>query len=849
MSLIETGALGRAHLEALLEKLEAGRRGEFCQLYFLDVDVLSTYINFENGNIRSAWSSPLSLVGSGADTDTVDVCPETKQLADAIARTVSGFLMGPFRAGRELQAKRYWLTPEHSLELDELIHAVIEAGHESIGEWHEELATKYLELANADPEDAGVGSRLDTLFDLLRVRAPVGKVARAYQVRSQATERLERVGIYPPADLRRSFVFSAANQSFERNVSAIARVAIEGLMKSVEANQKSKHLVPAIDYLHKLIHSRYGTDRSINRITEVAQADDRLRSLIPGDETTQSLWISKSARIATLEVFDAFAIARLVALADSLEREHPLSLPYHWKVTFVSGAQKPVRMLNQLQLEKIPGADCVEVLHPLSVMRLDEFLRPRHRKSEHGMDMLGDEYALPFLKGAGADAADVEPVKFFESLSRLLSNASGAFAYFDDRSLRLLRSRLESNADSYQRMLRNIGNVISTEFITTFLQLNTLVSKRRNQLPSANLPWLDLPLSTYDQSPADVWMKNIHVGEEQIFPLDELNESDETGYSATVCAALGYLAMGRKSLRSAEHAANTAARNATIGVNQQTDGLYIPEGNEALYLSAFVSRMQVAPELRHRRVAIFWRENHAAVIAKAKLRLSAWAERYPHLADRRPNIGGVSSIQKLIVKYDVEDVARVVFCMLIDCLGSSSVHPGGPPASLGDVEPLWSAKREPLQGLLARLAATLETMESDFQSTPGGFLRTQIAMVFIQTWICFQISEELLHGDSTNNIEIENAIARLLIKPSQSVGTSLMLRALADIFWRYSKAGSSKFGTRSLRINLIPASAEFAGIDKVRLPFLNTLLAGTQKTMSETLIRKEFFFRPLRLSH
>lgn len=852
---------GKDQAKALLERLQIAKDEDIQRIYFVDVDVLTAYIDAENGDILSHWSSLYSLTPGSKPLRGDPVDESSRQLADATARAVSGFLMGPFRQGLTTQSGRFWLTPEHEQELDNMIHAVIEGGHEPIARWHETLANLYLSLPDADPGENGLAMRLDEIFTQLRAGAGVGKVTRAYGVKRQFTAIADRAALFPPADLGRAFALSTDSREFQRRVDNLARDALDVLIQSVERRQRNSDLMPAIRYLYDMAYQWHPKDFTVGELASRALRDGTLRDMLKADKATVERWVKTSTRIAAAEVADAYSLARIVALSEFLNEKHPLRQPFRWRICLLSGASKPGLMLEGLRSKPDgPGAD-VDIVHPLSVMRFDEFLSPRHQPQEQSesMQMLGQRYALGVLRDPenGAEQLDTKP--FLSSLTQLLMQASAAFAHFDDRSLRQLRTRIQSDSE-YPKIVRAIGNAVSSRFIDTYVQLNAVAQPVKGKLPAINLPWLSLPHPAHSRSPADEWVEllhaDVHVSHQAknaaaTFDIVKLLRSDPTGYSATVCAALGYLAMGKGVLGSAENAANTAARNALIGSDAIASdaiasGDYVPEGNEALYLSAFISRMRVKPDQRHRRSAFEWRDAHIALMDKAGERLAQWELNQPAITKRALPNSDCTLAELVYLRYDIERAAREVYCLLID---------GFSPTSSSEISdnlaalPLGSLYVGNFSDLVKRLGSVqdgLSKMSRGSGPSEVGFAKAQLLATAIQCWLCERLHLELVDQRPKSPTELERLVEKILKGVRSNYDESMLLRLLISVFNRHCVSQQrTQNNTETSRPHSVITMNKFAEIDSLRDGILDCLQRADPKaTLISELEKNQIPFRP-----
>lgn len=831
-------AFGKDQAQALLWQLQVAKDEDIRRIYFVDVDVLSTYIDSKNGDILSAWSSLFSLTPASKPLRGDPIDESSRELADATARAVSGFLMGPFRQGLRTQSGRFWLTPEHEQELDSMIHAVIEGGHEPIAQWHETLAKLYLSLPEADPGEDALTMRLREIFTQLReaASAGLGKVTRAYGVKRQFTVNADRAAVFPPTDLGRAFALSTDSSEFKRRLATLARASLDALMDYVGRHQRNTDLMPAIRHLHDLAYGFHSENLSNQEITARALRDVKLRSMLRADDAIAERWIRTSTRIAAAEVADAYALARIVALSEHLNEKHPLREPFQWRICLLSGASHPVRMLDGLKSSPDSPGKFVDIVHPLSVMRFDEFLSPRHRPQEQSesMQMLGQEYALGVLRDPKTMGEHIDADRFLSSLTQLLTQASAAFAHFDDRSLKQLRYKIQATED-YPRIVRAIGSAVSSRFIDTYVQLNAVSQPEKGKLPAINLPWLSMPHPSYDSSPAEEWIELLHAdvrgsysgksSRAAPFDVQKLLKSDDTGYSATVCAALGYLAMGKQSLSLAENAANTAARNALIGSEASVSDAYVPEGNEALYLSAFISRMRVKPDPMHRRSAFEWRDAHIALMEKARQRLKQWEQNQPAITKRSVPSSDCTLADLVHWRYDIENAARDVFCLLIDGFAPTSLSRVADDLAALPQGSLFAGSFSDLVRLLGTVHNGLLKMSHGKGPSEVGFAKAQLLATAIQCWLCERLHLEFIDRRQKSPTELERLVDKMLDNVRFNTDASLLLRLLTSVFDRHRSGPRRALrNTEMQRGQSVNARIQFAEIDTIRDEIIQSLL-------------------------
>jgi len=122
------------HIDGMLSKLDQHRNAFFDpppdqrpqRLWFVDSDVISTYINGTLRDRENGWASLFSIDAGGHSHDAGgERATEADELTDAIAQAVGRFIFGQFNQQLQAQQGRYYLTPEHERELKAIVLAVL----------------------------------------------------------------------------------------------------------------------------------------------------------------------------------------------------------------------------------------------------------------------------------------------------------------------------------------------------------------------------------------------------------------------------------------------------------------------------------------------------------------------------------------------------------------------------------------------------------------------------------------------------------------------------------------------------------------------------------------------------
>ena len=147
------------HIARLREKLsEWGNpsdssegNGDFIDLWFVDTDVLHTYIQLAPGDYVNQWPS-LYALGKPEDAPSqgTQIDERAREVIDSIAIAVSYFLFGRFRETLGVQSRRFLLTPEHDRELDAMAIAVSFEAQRNVPNLMSSLTAHYQGLAKAE---------------------------------------------------------------------------------------------------------------------------------------------------------------------------------------------------------------------------------------------------------------------------------------------------------------------------------------------------------------------------------------------------------------------------------------------------------------------------------------------------------------------------------------------------------------------------------------------------------------------------------------------------------------------------------------------------------------------------
>ncbi len=833
-------SINRKHIEQLFSKL--GRHGEqlrneetaeVCRLFFVDSDVMAAYINGHEEDIRSGWPSLFSLVREDKPTPEHPADSVSRTLTDATARSISDFIFGRFRESRGIQSNRLWLTPEYSRELDGIVHSVLHQMPKVVPGWQDTIIAEFQGLAAADSFDEQIiEQRLEDIFALLIENSPHGKLARAYDIRHRFTVASEQAPLFPRSGPGTAFMMRADTPEFLKRTNDLAKQIFELLLANLQEEFPNVDWEPAFAVKRSLFMF-HSPKRSMREYLWHAETDPAVKALIP--TAPRPGWLEINAHIAAQQVADVYSLARLCTLGEFLNLGHSSNGRLRWEVCLLTGS---------ILLERLEGAikniglgDGLFVIHPLSSMRFDKFLRPEEdgRLSLDRGDALtaGHDYALNAITSSQNSVNDIDVEHFVKSLTRLLQSSSAAFAPQRDRSLRSVRRRLTlSPTFDEQHYLRVVRDVIGREFVKTYIQVNQLAQPQRNRLPMISLPWMSLQLKVGEDSTASGFVRLLHdkqftnstrLDQRKFSVLfKQIFDEDATGYSAMLCAALGYLAKGQVWIRAAETLANSAVVTAIEAPQARNDrNGYLPEGNEALYLSAFISRMCVDPSRNRRESAIAWRDTHITQMSVAYQRLDDWKRRNRDLAyevsDELPHLPAWRSIE---LRLRSEELARDIFCLLMD--------------TLAPVEELKAFDGE-VPAVLNRISQAIS--ELDKMSTAEGisnkelelaFIRAQLFVAAVQGWACARI---LLSSAPSNLLTgaistIEQSVATTASHfGTGQIANSALVSGLWSVFERHRITSVRQMAhVRKTTIKF----GNFAELDSVRVPFFKRLACLAQ---------------------
>jgi hypothetical protein len=602
------------HREVFFESAP-GQRPQ--RLYFIDSDVLSVYINGRVRDPISQWASLFSLEGAG--NDRFVPAPEAEALTQSIGQSITRFLFGQFNQQLGAQQKRYYLTAEHERELRSIVTSVLHQARTPSEGWQQNLQEQYLKFCGDTLEPQAAQAAAESIMYTLVEQSPLGMVPRAHAVDRDFTSSLSTNLIRPTLGDGTSFIFSEGDSRYAETLDHLKAAFFDVFLKEL-----GQHHAGAERYfpLKRKVFAMHGPHIPLRRYVDAVWSDPKLASLGTRED------LELQTLIAAREANDVISLARLAAMAGYLNDRQPLQDDRHWETCLISGSLMMRDLLAALDATELNGfiKDRVRLIHPLCFLRHPELYDPdgvkalEHRGEGEYQD---EEYAFTQIFGHTAQGRcvieDEKSRAFVQSLTRTLHGVVAREAKKNDRALRAFWGKLELEANySSQALMENVRSYIAHRFTDTLFKLTELIPGERDTLSQVSVPTLDLRHS----NAALRLLKSIRdsVSESKndkgngllgrILPnsrksnLDEVSFSsaefqevlgeDPTGYSAMLCAAMGFVAMGSAWLHLAQVMASTAVMFA-LGSRDRTQ---YPQGNEALYLRTLISRISWSPTKR-----------------------------------------------------------------------------------------------------------------------------------------------------------------------------------------------------------------------------------------------------------
>ena len=772
------------HRKAFFEPPPEYRR---YRLYFVDSDVLSTYINGAARNSASTWTSLFSLDSEEqVNQGNSKPAPEAAALAEVIAQAVSRFLFGQFHKQLVAQNRRYYLTAEHAREYQAIVTSVLNQARMPNEEWRNQLQSEYLKLCEDDLGIDDTRQSAEKITSVLVDQSPLGQVPRAYAINREFTSLLSNNLIRLPTEEGDSFIFSEENPDYDAHARHLKTEFFNVFLEELGVRHGgAKKYFP----LKRKVFLMHENKLPLKRYVDAVCSDGAMQALGTVHE------LEKQALIAAREANDVASLARLAALANYLNVNHPLHDGRAWEICLISGSS----MLRDLQiaLEQSKWKDLVSqrvrIVHPLCFLRHPDLYDPRGIKAlerQVGSDFVDEEYALTRIFGNDQSNQNIKsqgsesPGEFVQSLTRTLHGVVARQARDQDPSLRAFWEEIELHSSFSSNVLREtVRRYIANRFVHTFHVLTELTPEDAHTLCHVSIPVLDLqhcPATLRllndirnsvedrnNENKTDLLARlgfgnffrslNLKSGAGKSHALrgfDEVLRDDPSGYSSMLCAALGYVVQGRGWL----NAAQTMASTAVVFALGRNSGDY-PQGNEALYLRAFLSRLTFDPRKRLELVAnqtvegvvLQWLNSQCSTLASARDELEMWREKEPEAA--RALIPGADCTRYDLIqlRYLVEELANRLFAiewqilLNSDTAGASVSLPGMGASLMRLVEEAVDCIRQHHQKLANSNEIRHENphLASHYRHTVQ-FVSSQLWAIVLQGWLLlrFRLAEE-----------------------------------------------------------------------------------------------------------
>lgn len=689
------------HIDGLLSKLDQHRNAFFDpppdqrpqRLWFVDSDVISTYINGTLRDRENGWASLFSIDAGGHSHDAGgERATEADELTDAIAQAVGRFIFGQFNQQLQAQQGRYYLTPEHERELKAIVLAVLHEAASPSAEWQNRLQAEYLRLCNNEVSAAEALSAAEIIVSALDDQSAVGRVPRAYAIHRDYTVVLSTNIVRASRADSRSFVFSADDPGYTGRFSRFKDLFFDIFLTDLK--ERHRGIDPYLE-IKRIVHSMHTPDLPLRRYVEhVKRHGGGSLDLSPKQREEQAV-------IAVLDCNDVASLARMAALAGYLSADHKLSDQRGWEVCLISGSPM-LHSLRDALGRSLHSTEVgpVRIVHPLCFLRDPLLYDPKGVKCFPDFasgESPNQEYALSRIFGAETPpmpaAENRDPTEFVRSLTRTLYGVIAREAEENDRSLgafwRVVKLDERFNRGALQDSVRHF---IAYRFTDTFVKLTELSPAPSPRLSPVSMPALDLQHSpaalllvegirlsvATPEPPTSVWQRiwgrsapkfevQQQFGGEK---FERTLEEDSTGYSAMLCAAIGYISRGAGWVNAAQTMTSTAVM---LAAGRQHISDY-PQGNEALYLRTFLSRVTFDP--REKRpggatteprmlvdtIAI-WLRHQMGTLSGAFEAAGQWSKWNREAAEDTTPIGQ-TRYELIVFRYEVEKTASEVFGLL-----------------------------------------------------------------------------------------------------------------------------------------------------------------------------------------
>ena len=813
------------HINELLVRLdrhakryftETAGSGSEWRVLFVDADILSVYANGQTKNPVNAWSSLLSLLPSARGSTA---SAEATALANVSGQAIVRYAFGAMLRSLEVQRGRVYITPEHEREFKGIVHAIL---HSDVSEpgWLDALKLAYLELADLESAPSTAVDAANRIVKALESNVAAGASDRAYTLLQKAVSKLATNLIVLPEQPSRSAFFSVADANYRSLIGLNREPVWEAFEHSLRKRVDDVEELFALKrFVFDLHDAETGADRPfayfVNRVKTWVSSTDAPTALASRRD------LDGKIRIAVREAADLSALARINAFGQWLQKTHPPPDSRRWEIVLISGSGMLQRTLDDWPASQPPPM--VSVVHPLNLLRHVDLWDPAGTRRLGSAEYLDQphEFALSRIFGGTHRAGDpatnnAEVAPFVQSLQEQLEVVVAREAMEGDRSLRQLKATLEST-HGFDRVhfVEAVRNLVTQRFAQTFNRLTELFPGDKTMLPASSLPSIYLPQS----SEAMKFMAKVRatLDDPKLVPvafvnLDDSLKEDRTAYSGLLALATGYMARGHRWIP----AAQTMAATATLLARGRRLNQY-PEGNEALYLEAFLLRMSLTVKSDLPEFA----RHHRSIMDEAKSALGKWEAQNPDAARLRmgKSTKAPTHAQWIAFRYDLEVNARDVFCCLIKHLGpDDSVQ-----CAAKSLEALTEHSLElHLQG--ADLAATSSSWAAPFEPSIW-YCGIQAGLSTLQSWLLWS---EALRAQGSNRDPLEAFESRIADKVrdlwihKEKLGKVLPM--LARIYAQ--KTGLAGVWATGKPPRPIDFRVRFAGIDEKRMKWLSEVLVG-----------------------
>jgi hypothetical protein len=837
------------HIKALIDLLDE-QAGAFLsdatggndqwRVYFADADVLSTFVDPTTHDPLHSWESLLSLT-DGTNKKAHQASSAAASLANVTGQAVTRYLFGAFRKTAEIQRCRIYVTPEHEREFKAIVHALLNRQAKVEASWLDRLRKGYLDLARHDSSsDTGL-SAARHIVELLESHGAGGAEDRAFTLLRDAIVPLSSHLLMPPLNEVRPFLFATIEPAFHDMLVDSRRNVWEAFSSSLRKRvRSSEELLP----LKRVVFdAESGVDDQAKPFFILrSQAMKWLESKGAPPSLQDRRDLESQIKIAAREAADLGALARINALGHWLNQHKSPPGGKRWETVLVSGSSMLPSLLKHWPEQAEPAA--VKLMHPLALLRRVDLWDPAGTSRLRDADYLDQphEFALSLLfrsSSSGKENSAPDNVDaFITSLRAQLDLVVAREAEVGDRGLarlrRMLAADVEFDRKAYQEAVRNL---VTQRFVQTYRHLTNLFPGGNGELPANSLPTLDLPHSESAMRFMAKVRDEMRQQRQQHFlslSADEHEASirqDTTGYSALLASAIGYMARGRNWLP----AAQTMSATAVLFAKGRGETCY-PEGNEALYLEAFLKRMALtlSDDLEK------FREAHADMIVEACRTLHCWADQEPEMASELVGKAPTAPTRLAWIdyRYRIEANAKDVFIALCKVLRQQQPElEWGPQAELK-----WEHLSDIAQASLTlhregvRLIGVKDAWDRLMQPSIW-FCRIQAGMSLLQVWLCWRAVSPADNASTVALQDFERALEPIVAgwwEQKDELGKLLPL--LAAIFARDTDYARK---WRQFKIIERQFKVSFAGIDTERFAWLHRLYQGNPSKPNETSPRTD----------